>query len=82
MKMEKNMDNQNYIDWHKLYQAKTDIDWKKAVTELPSQKKMYNWRAFAMLEYIRRMIENGKLGNEIIEIISKYQYWILDEVND
>ena len=43
---------------------------------------MYNWRAFGMLEYIRQMIEDGKLGREIIDVIYNYEDWIMDEVND
>ena len=59
-----------------------NIEWKNKVSEHWTHKKMYNWRAFAMLEYIRHMIENGKLGNEIIATILNYENWILDEVDD
>jgi len=43
---------------------------------------MYKWRAFAMLEYIRHMIEDGRLGKDIIDVIYNYEEWIMDEVND
>lgn len=35
-----------------------------------------------MLEYIRHMIEIGKLSKEIIDVIYNYEEWIMDEVND
>lgn len=43
---------------------------------------MFIWRGYAMLEYIRQMIEDGKLGREIIDVIYNYEDWIIDEVND
>lgn len=70
-------------DYGKFMRYKrTGMEWKKAVEDTPSCKRMYKWRAFAMLEYIRHMIENGKLGKEIIDVIYNYEDWILDEVND
>ena len=71
-------------DYHKLMrQKRTGMEWKEAVTtEFKIQKRMYNWRAFGMLEYIRQMIEDGKLGREIIDVIYNYEDWIMDEVND
>ena len=35
-----------------------------------------------MLQYIKNMIINGKLGNEIIDVIYNYEDWLLDEVDD
>ena len=68
----------------KLNNAKKIIreDWKLAVTTPPSQRKMYNWRAYEMLEYIRHMIEDGKLSRDIFEVITKYEDWIMMEVDD
>lgn len=65
-----------------MRERRTGMEWKEVVSDSPPQRKMYNWRAFAMLEYIRHMIENGKLGKEIIDVIYNYEDWILDEVND
>lgn len=53
-------------------------DWKTAVTS----KKMYTWRAMAMLNYLDKMIVDGKYGYSIREIIDNYKKWIQNEVND
>lgn len=65
-----------------MREKRTGMEWKKAVSELPSQKRMFIWRGYAMLEYIRHMVENGKLGKEIIDVIYNYEDWLLDEVDD
>ncbi len=65
-----------------MREKRTGMEWKKAVEDAPSQYKMYKWRAFAMLEYIRHMIEDGRLGKDIIDVIYNYEEWIMDEVND
>lgn len=75
---EKNIKSYNQI----LREQRTGMEWKKVVEDTPSQYKMYNWRAFAMLEYIRHMIEDGRLGKDIIDVIYNYEEWIMDEVND
>lgn len=61
---------------------KDNMEWKKAVTKMPNEEKMYNWRALAMLQYIENMIKNGKLSNEIITVIQNYKHWIISEVDD
>lgn len=53
-------------------------DWKKVVTS----KKMYTWRTMAMLNYLDKMIVDGKYGYHIREIIDNYKKWIQNEVND
>lgn len=71
------------INYNRIMREKrTGMEWKEAVSNTPSQKRMFIWRGFAMLEYIRHMIENGKLGNEIIDVIYNYEDWLLDEVDD
>ena len=65
-----------------MREKRTGMEWKKAVSDTSSQHKMFIWRGFAMLEYIRHMIEEGKLGNEIIDVIYNYEDWLLDEVDD
>ena len=65
-----------------MRERRTGMEWKEVVSDSPSQRKMFTWRGYAMLEYIRHMIEDGKLGNEIIDVIYNYEDWILDEVND
>ena len=71
------------IDYKRIMrERRTEMEWKEVVSDSPSQRKMFTWRGYAMLEYIRHMIEDGKLGNEIIDVIYNYEDWILDEVND
>lgn len=82
------MNNEDYkniqeqLEYAQLRLKKEAEDWKSAVTTPPSQRKMYNWRAYAMLEYIRHMIEDGKLSRDIFEVIAKYKTWIMTEVDD
>lgn len=79
-----NEKEQNFLINYKriMRERRTGMEWKEVVSDSPSQRKMFTWRGYAMLEYIRHMIEDGKLGNEIIDVIYNYEDLILDEVND
>ena len=59
-----------------------NIEWKNKVLKHWTHKKMYNWRAYEMLDYLEYMITHGKLSNEILETIANYQQWITEEVDD
>ena len=64
-------------------EKRTGNEWKEIIETPPhNQLKIYNQRAYAMLQYIEKMIKDGKLANEILDIIYNFQDWILDEADD